>query len=537
MVFLKKIKKYWKLFPLLFSLFLVSCLEKRKSPYTDYDISSTLRYPIASEPPTLDWTKSTDRTSSLIISNIMSGLFKYNFLGDEVKVEPDLALSYKNDPAYRIWSFQIKNNVRWSDGKFLKAQDFVDSWQRLLNPKTGSEYAYFLFPIKNARAYNEGRIKDFKKVGIQVKGSTLIVTLEKSMAYFPHLLTHSSSFPIRKDVIKKHQSLWTHPKNILTLGPYTLKKWDHDKALILERNKKYYSSLAKLEKIILYIVPDEKTTLDLFLTGRLDVVTQLSSRDLLFYKKRKDYKKHSILSLYYYGFNTKDPFLKNVNIRRALIHAIDRKQIVNLLKGGQTPLKSWIPKGIFAYNQDIGLSFDLKKARKFLKLAGYSDSRDLPVLALSYNTTADHKMIAENIQSQLKKHLNLRVELKNQEWKTYLQKLSSGDMQMFRLGWLADYPDPDNFMNLMTSFSDNNRTYWKNKTYDSLILKARTLPDDLVRKSLYDKAQKILLEKDAVAFPIFSSIVHQLVSPRLKNYPLNVMSDVPFEQIEIGKDR
>ena len=520
------------------ALLLSACLKKKTNPYTNYKLEETFRYPILAEPPTLDWNKSTDTTSSLVIQSLMEGLTEYDFSGDFVQIRPALAKSWKSSKDKRVWSFFLKDQILWTDGKPLTAQHFVDGWERLLNPKTGSEYAYFLFPIKNAKAYNEGKIKDFKKVGIKLGDKTeLIVELEKGLFYFPYLLTHPITFPIRKDIITEKKSLWTNPKNIVTLGPYKLSRWDHDKALILNYNEKYYGKEPSVKKIILYIIPDETSIMNLYSSGQLDVASHLLSRDLPFLKKRKDHYQHNILSLYFYGFNVSSETLKDKRMRKAIVHSINRKEIVQLLNRGDQPLKSWIPKGLFAYNKDIGLDFDPEKSKKLLKEMGFQKAPELPKIQIFYNTTADHKMIAENIQSQLKKNMGIDVELNNQEWKTYLQRLKTKDVEIFRLGWLADYPDPDNFMNMMASFSDNNHTNWKNTKFDELILKAMVEEEGPQRQSLYDSAQKILLEEEVVVFPIFSEVKHLLVSPRVKNYPMNVMSYILFKEIELVNEK
>lgn len=516
------------------SLLFSSCFVKRQSVYTNYDLQKTFRYPILSEPPTLDWSKSTDRSSAFIIQNIMEGMAEYDFSGANPEVKPALAESWTSSEDKKTWLFKLKENIFWTDGKALTADHFIDSWERLLNPKTASEYAYFLFPIKNAKLYNEGKIKDFKQAGVKkISEKELQVELEKGLFYFPYLLTHSSSFPIRKELVETKGSLWTEPENIITLGPYQLKKWEHDKALVLKRNPAYYAKAPSIENIIFYIIPDEATIMNLYIGGRLDVAAPLISRDLPFLTKRKDHHSFNILSIYYYGFNTADFFLKNPKLRKAIIHAVDRKEIVRLLNRGNPILKSWIPQGLFAHNPDIGLSFDLVKAQKLL---GELDPKSIPEkLQIFYNTTADHKMIAENIQSQLKKNLGLNVELNNQEWKTYLQRLKTKEVELFRLGWLADYPDPDNFMNMLAGFSDNNHTNWKSAEYDRMILKAMTMDNTAGRKKLYDKSQKLLLEEVAAVFPIFSDISHILISPRVKNYPFNVMSYTLFKDIELKK--
>ena len=462
----------------------------------------------------------------------MEGLTEYDFSGANPEVKPALAESWTHSKDKRIWTFKIKPSVFWTDGKALKADHFIDSWERLLSPKTASEYAYFLFPIKNAQLYNEGKITNFKKVGVKkISETELQVELEKGVFYFPYLLTHTVTFPIRKDLIERKKSLWTEPENIITLGPYKLKKWEHDKALVLIKNKSYYAKPPFIKNIIFYIIPDEATIMNLYKSGRLDAAAPLISRDLPFLTKRKDHHSFNILSIYYYGFNTANPYLKNKKLRKAIIHAVDRKEIVQLLNRGNPVLKSWVPKGLFAHNPEIGLSFDLEKARKLLE--ELEPKLIPPKLQIFYNTTADHKMIAENIQSQLKKNLGLNVELNNQEWKTYLKRLQTKEVELFRLGWLADYPDPDNFMNMLAGFSDNNHTNWKSKEYDRMILSAMTMENTEFRRELYNKSQKLLLEEEAVVFPIFSDVSHILISPRIKKYPFNVMSYTPFKNIEI----
>ncbi|MDE0091961.1 MAG: peptide ABC transporter substrate-binding protein, partial [Oligoflexia bacterium] len=477
-----------------------------------------------------------DTTSSLVIQNIMEGLTEYDFSKEHVQLKPALAESWTSSSDKKIWTFHLKKNILWTDGKKLNPQDFISAWERLLNPKTGSEYAYFLFPIKKAQEYNQGLIKDFKKVGVRVGDQgELIIELNKALFYFPYLLTHPSTFPIRKDVISQKKSLWTASENIVTLGPYKLNRWDHDKALILTRNERYYGKKPFVKKVILYIIPEETTIMNLYSGGLLDVAQPLLSRDLPFLKKRKDHYINSSLSLYYYGFNVSAESLKNPKMRQAISHAINRKEIVKLLNKGKV-LKSWIPEGLLAYNPNIGLDYDPQKAKKLIKEMGYTKALKLPKIQIFYNSTADHKMIAENIQSQLKKNIGLNVELNSQEWKTYLHRLKTKEVELFRLGWLADYPDPDNFMNLMTSVSENNHTNWKNKKFDELVLQAMTTENEFQRQKLYDQAQKILLEEETAVFPIFTQVSHLLISPRIKNYPLNVMSYILFKNIEIAEN-
>ena len=222
------------IFTLCLSFFFVSCFKKKKSDWSLFPVENTFRFNISAEPPTLDWNKATDTTSSLIVDNIMEGLLDYDFSKGQVGLKPALAIQWTSSQKGKKWTFTMRKGVKWNDGKTFTAQQVLDGWERLLNPQTASLYAYFLYPIKNARAYNEGKIKDFSKVGVSVnKKGQLIVELEKSKSYFPYFVSHTSTYPIRKDIIEKYGDQWTDPKNIVTLGTYNLTQWIHDKKIAL----------------------------------------------------------------------------------------------------------------------------------------------------------------------------------------------------------------------------------------------------------------------------------------------------------------
>ena len=386
--------------------------------------------------------------------------------------------------------------------------------------------------MKNARAYNTGQIKDFSQVGVSVdhKGQ-LQVELEKGKNYFPFLLAHTSTYPIRTDIIHKYAHSWTRPHNIVTLGAYQLKQWKHDERILLERNKNYHQLQAKIKYVLIYIIAEGATVLNLFKKDRLDAVTGLPSSQLPALKKKKEFREHPILAIYYYGMNVKKYPFNDVRVRKAFYQAIDRQQVVHLLQADHIPLTSWLPKGMFGYDPSLGLGFNPVEARRLLTEAGFSSQNPFPKITLSYNTHEDHKRVAESVQAQLKKHLNIKVELASQEWKTYLQFLKTGDQQLYRIGWQADYPDPHNFMNLMSSHSTNNRTFWRSDNYDALIKAAAVLPDGKKRQNLYKKAQQILVETEVPVIPIYSTQSHWLIHSRVAIFPMNVMNRIHFKKV------
>ncbi len=518
------------------AVLLSGCTKKEKSDY-GLDLKETFRLALLAEPPSLDWHKSTDTTSALVQDNIMEGLTDYNYNDPEYGIVPALAESWESSKDQKNWTFTIKKGVKWTDGQELKAQHFVDGWERLLNPKTASEYAYFIFNVKNAQKYNGGEIKDFSKVGVKADGDyKLVVELERSQSFFPALLNHHSTYPIRLDVVNKHgDDKWTDPENIVTLGAYTLKRWDHDKAIVLERNENYYGENAKTKYVLGYIVKEQSTALNMFDTGKVDLLKEVPSLEMNNLKKRDEFKITPILGIYYIGFNTQKPPFDDANLRKAVVQAIDNKAITDLLAGGEVPITGWLPLGMMAYDEDAGLKFDPEAAKKSLAASKYKTGDAVPKITLGFNTNENHQRIMENIQAQLKKNLGINAELKNEEWKVYLANLRTDAYHLFRMGWIADFADPDNFMGLMLSYSENNRGGWKNKKFDELVEKAVTIDDEAERKKMYKEAQRILLEEEAGAAPIYSYVNKTMTSKRVKNVPHNAVNKWKFKNVEIVK--
>ncbi len=484
----------------------------------------TLRINIDTEPPTLDWTKSTDSVSNKIHVNIMEGLAGYNLADPELSLLPGLAESWEASEKAKVWTFKIRSGVKWTDGVELKAQQFVDAWERLLNPATASEYAYFLYGIKNGQAYYDKKITDFSQVGVKAAGDyTLVVTLNQSASFFPYLTTHHSTFPIRKELIEKHGDNWTRPENLVSLGAYKLKVWEHDKAIVLERNDDYYGEKAKIKNILAYMIVEDSTSMNLYETKKLDVIDEVSSTDLNKYKNAPEFSKKPLLVLQYYGFNTKKKPFDNHLVRQAFAHAVNREEIVTILAAGQMPLTSWIPTGMFGFEPERGLKFDPDRAKKLLAQAGFSDVKKIPKITLVVNTSDDIKRIAENFQAQIKKNLGIDIEVANEEWKVLLNRLKTDPPSIYRMGWVADYPDPDNFLNLMTSSSSQNHTRWKNPAFDKLVEQGVSELDKDKRRAIYSRAQKILVEDDVPALPLFSSVRSKLIDQRVQNYPVNAL--------------
>ena len=478
------------------------------------------RMNLSNEPPTLDWSLATDSVSFTVITNLMEGLTEYD---DQLRPRPAVAKRWEVSPDGKTYTFYLRPEATWTDGRPVTAHDFVYSWRRLLDPKTAAQYAYFLYDVVNAYDYNTGRITDPSWVGVRARDDrTLEVRLRKPLVYFPSLMTFMVTFPQRRDLIEKLGDRWTEPAHLVTNGPFRLVDWQHEYKLILDANSGYREGKPKLDRIEMFIVNELTTALTLYETSDLEIAN-LPPEAIPTYERTPEHHRHPLLRGYYYSFNVNKPPFDDVRIRKAFAMAIDREEIVRILKGGEIPALSWIPQGMFAYNSSIGLRFDPAEAQRLLAEAGYPNGRGLEPVTAVFNTGPVNTLVAENLQYQWRRTLNVVVRLDNMEWKVYLERLKTDPPALFRLSWGADYPDPDNFMALFTTDGGNNRTGWGNRHYDALIRRAASEPDHGRRFQLYNEAQRILVEREVPIIPLFVAVQNIMVKPYVKNLRFNAM--------------
>jgi oligopeptide transport system substrate-binding protein len=492
------------------------------------------RMSLGTEPPTLDWSLATDSVSITVIENIMEGLTRHDqSASGELQVHPAIAKRWEVSGNGRIYHFYLREDVHWTDGYPVTAGNFEYSWKRLLNPKTAAEYAYFLYDIVNAYEYNTGQLTDAEKVGVRALGPWILeVNLKKPIVYFPSITTFMVTFPQRRDLIEQYEDHWTDPENLVTNGPFRLTEWRHEYKVILEVNPDYFGGRSQLDRIQMFIVNEPTTALTLYETGDLDMV-RLSPEAMSFYEQSPEFQRTPLLRVYYYGFNVEKAPFNDLRVRRAFSMSVDREEFPRVLKGGEIATTSWIPPKMFAYNPEIGLKFYPEGARRLLAEAGYPGGEGLPPITVVYDTGQINNLIAENLQAQWQRNLHIRVDLDNQEWKVFLKRLKTDTPQIFRLGWGADYPDPDNFMALFTTQSGNNNTHWGNPRYDDLIAKAASEPNPIQRGSLYDEAQRILTEKDVAIMPLFAAVQNTLIKPYVKGLELNAMEFLNLKNVQL----
>jgi oligopeptide transport system substrate-binding protein len=498
------------------------------------------RMNLGTEPPELDPAKMDDLVSYEAVQPLMKGLTAFD---KAMAVQPAIAESWTVSPDGCRYIFHLRPKARWSDGKPVLASDFVYAWKRALTPATGAPYTFFLYTLKNGRRYYEQTIKDFDAVGVHaLNARTLQVDLEQPTPFFLALTAAPVMMPLRQDSIEQYDEQFTEPGHFLSNGAYRLSRWAHEEKMVLRPNPYFYDidtpnrhpRVARLEFLM---INDANTSVVMYENRELDFIETSSSIpafDVRRLRQQKDAHTRLIHRINYFGFNVTKPPFNNPKVRQAFAYALDRSVYPKLLQSGQRPLASWISPGLVGYNPKLGLEYDPAKARRLLAEAGYPDGKGFPPVSLSYQTVYDIRKEAEIAQALWKKVLNVEVRLDNMEWKMLLSRLNEDPPALFRMGWFADYPDADSFMSVFLSESGNNHSRWKSPAYDTLVRQAGMTLDSPKRQALYDQAQRLLLEHEAVIIPIFASEKLYLARPYVKGLEINALNLANFDALQVG---
>ena len=507
--------------------------------------TGTLHWGNGTEPQSLDPHIATGVPEHKIIIALMEGLV----LKDRKTLEPrpGVAKSWEISDDGRVYIFHLRDNARWSNGDPHNAHDYVWSWWRALQPALGNLYAYMYFSIENAKEYYEGEISDFEQVGVKALDDlTLQVTLKNPTPYFLQLLDHYSLYPVHQATVEKFGSAdqrgtrWTYEGNIVGNGAFQLRDWKINRRVVVERNPYYWNAdNVRLNEIVYYPTENAITEERMFRAGQLHYSGTVPADKIATYQSNNDpaLRIDPYLGIYFYRINVETPQLQDKRVRRALGMTIDRDQLTQrILKAGQIPAYAITPPGTMGYYPESDLRFDPEAARQLLADAGYPNGEGFPSTEILYNTSEGHRKLAVAIQQMWKKHLNIDVTLLNQEWKVYLNSVSMKDYQIGRAGWIGDYVDPNNFLDMFLCNGGNNRTGWCNPVYDELILKhapeAKTQEE---RLEIFTQAEKMLLA-DMPVIPIYIYTSNNLVDPSVKNFSGNILNQPSFSEIYLEPD-
>ena len=462
-------------------------------------------------------------------SNVSRDLFEGLLISD-VEGHPTAGVAEKwENKDFKVWTFHLRKNAKWSDGTPVTAHDFVYSWQRLADPKTASPYASYLQygHIANIDDVIAGK-KPTSELGVKaIDDNTFEVTLSEPVPYFYKLLVHPSVSAVPKAAIEKFGDKWTQPANIVTNGAYKLKDWVVNERIVLERNTNYWDNDKTVITQVTYLpISAEVTDVNRYRSGEIDM-TYNNMPIELFQKLKKEIPKEvhvdPYLCTYYYEINNQKAPFTDVRVRTALKLALDRDIIVNKVKNqGDLPAYSYTPPYTDGAKLTEPAWFKMTQeqrnaeAKKLLAEAGYTADKPLS-FSLLYNTSDLHKKLAIAVASIWKKNLGANVKLENQEWKTFLDTRHQGTFDVARAGWCADYNEPTSFLNTMLSDSSNNTSHYKSPAFDKLIGDTLKVTDEAQRAELYSKAEQ-QLDKDCAIVPVYYYVNARLVKPWVGGY-------------------
>jgi oligopeptide transport system substrate-binding protein len=543
-----------------------------------------MRYVSGSEPESMDPQISTGQPEARLFMALYEGLVEY--APKTAQPIPAIAESWESNEDLSEFTFHLRKNARFSNGDPIKAQDFVWSLRRGLDPALAARPAYMAFPIRYAQGYNEVGffIRDVKTgdfelepggtlrkvapagakpaagkelvpikaedVGIEaVDDFTVKYTLVQPAPYFVGLMAHHFFHVVHRGTIERFGNVdWTQPENIVTSGAFKLKEWVPYDRIIVVRSPMYWdAAVVRLDEIRFYPLEDQNTMMNLYKAGSVDATYNhtVPSPWLEVIMPMKDYMGAPEMANTYVQVNTKKAPMNDVRVRKAFGMAIDRNTLARF-KRTVKPITSFVPNGIFpGYPVVPGDDFDPEGAKTLLAEAGYRDSAGkfdpakFPVndVEYSYNTSERNRQIAEYLQAQWKQNLGVTIPLKNMEWKTFLDYRAKLEYRgLVRGAWIADYFDPFSFLNIFSTPTGDNGTGWWDQKYVDLLNEANRTRDPAKRFEILAAAEKMLLESDAI-IPLFADSTDWMKKPYVKGMYPNPGTLHAWKYVYIEHDR
>ena len=492
------------------------------------DVSAQrIRIVLKSEPPNLNSVQATDVVSSFVLNHLMEGLLQYDARNELIAGVAE-RWQLRTDGA----TFWLRRDARWSDGKPVTAHDFVFAWQQVVAPASASQYAFALFPIKNAERINRGELPASALGARAIDAYQLDVQFERPCPYFLGLTAFATYFPLREDFYRARGAHYAaDADDLLFNGPFMLSRWEHGARLTLAKNSRYWNAAQiRLQEIdIPYITSDALAAFNLFEQGGV-AMTQLDTATLQEAVARgAPMQLFKTGGIYFLEFNVRPGRITaNVHVRRAIQAIFSPEQLVDKVVGlpGNVAAISLFPSTVKGEHRLLRDEFpppstprgvalarsELAQAKR--ELAKTKGSDEWPPLVLLAGTSGGAKKQAEYFQQLLQRGLGIPVRIDNQVFKQTLEKMTRGDFDIAMAGWVPDFDDAITFGDLMASWNENNRGRYSNPAYDALVRAANASGDQSVRMPLFAQMQKILIDEVPI-LPTYESAEMYAIDPRL----------------------
>jgi len=482
------------------------------------------------DPYTLDPAVSGEMTSHVYLMQIFGGLVRF---GEELEPAPDIAERWDITNGGRTYTFYLRQDVKFHDGSPVTASDFKYSWERACAPQTGSSTAAtYLGDIVGVAEVLAGQTVEIS--GVRVTNDyTLEVTIDAPKSYFLSKLTYPTAFVVDSANVASGGVWWRSPNGT---GPFKLKEWQQGETLVLERNELYYGEVARVGQVVFKLwsgVP-----INMYETGEIDVtgvgaayIEKITDEAGPFYQNLSIVPE---LSFYYIGFNASSPPFDDVNIRRAFSMAIDKERLISLVfKGTVQPAEGILPPGIPGYNEALdGLEYDVEAAKELIARSSYGDVSNLPPITVT--TAGWGGNISGELEAviyQWRQNLGVEVTVRQLEPERFLYHLRDEVDEMYDTGWIADYPHPQDFLDILFhSGADNNYGRYSNSEVDSLLEAAGIEQDRDLSLGLYQQAEQLLVS-DAACIPLGFGRNYILVKPYVKGYELNPLGFAMLNEV------
>lgn len=528
---------------LAFSLVFVGCSKKEEGAVANNaqqtaTKSFDLNVCVASEPQTIDPALNSAVDGAIMAQHFFEGLMKWADSGKPVNDKGNMnyaelvngqASSYQkvvNDDGTVTYTFKIRPDAKWSDGKAVTANDFVYSWRRLADPNTAADYCYMIDMVKGYAEVNSGEADPSTLAVSAPDASTFEVVLTYDCPYFLEICAFPAAFPVREDVVSAEPDTWTtsnNSKNYITNGPWKMAEWVHDSYIKMVPNE-YHYDVANLgpDSITFRLMADYNAMLAGFRSNDLQYINQVPVDETPSLIASGELDIVDYIGTYYVSYQTQAEPFDDWRVRKAFTLTIDSKYIVEqITQSGQVPATGFVPAGVYDANptgddfRTVGGDYweapltdeiyqkNCEEARQLLADAGYPNGEGFPVVTYLYNTGDAHKAIGEALQQMWQKALNVTVQLQNQEWNAFLETRKNGDFQVARNGWIADYNDPISFLDMWLTGGGNNDGQYSNPEYDAAIKEAKSSADPAVRMAAMHRAEDIIMGEDWALGPIY----------------------------------
>ncbi|MCX7024028.1 MAG: peptide ABC transporter substrate-binding protein [Spirochaetes bacterium] len=518
-----------------------SCGAKKVAPVA----TGKIVFALQSEPDGYDPGITNNSFASPFMNQLFEGLVTYNALGEIV---PGNAESWTISPDGKVYTFALRKNLKWSNGKPLTAKDYRYSLMRVLDPKTGARYADMLTVyVVGAEEYFGGKGPK-ESVGIKVINDySLQITLKEPAPYYLGILAMWVYSPVNQQAVEASPERWTmDPATFISNGPFKVVSIKMGEGVVLQKNEFYWNADAvKLAEINFRFILEPATALSAFEKGEIDGFREVPASDIPRLRTGSD--AFHILPAFgttFYDVNTTKKPYSDPKVRRALALALDRDELIdNVLQAPSTPTIALVAPGYVFGGVDFteahkkyGFSSkaSVEEAKKLLAEAGFPDGKGFPVLELSYYTNATVKKMVEAMQQMWEKNLNIKVKIKVQDWAIYYAGIQKLDYDIGAMGWGGDYLHPMTFLQLFTSSSTNNNAGYKNPEYDALVAKTINETDPAKAVELMHQVEDIFV-RDLPVISLYSRSNTIMVAPYIKNWALTALANLYFKDAYIEK--